>query len=166
MAGAEPLSVTRFYSSSFSADNRYGSWRLNPESTLVANFELGGYDLPTFASVGEAGGGMTRYTHTSKIKLKNGKTVSQFTLDSQNQAGLKSARARGRIGGRPRGLSNEAQRKAVAGAALYKEGKLSVKEIAKNLRVSNSTLYSYLRSQNLHLRLGTRNDETKSTRIT
>ncbi|NGX55657.1 MAG: hypothetical protein KR126chlam2_01296, partial [Chlamydiae bacterium] len=68
-----------------------GSWRLNPESTLVANFELGGYDLPTFASVGEAGGGMTRYTHTSKIKLKNGKTVSQFTLDPQNQDGYTNA---------------------------------------------------------------------------
>ncbi len=69
----------------------------------------------------------------------------------RTQAGLKSARARGRVGGRPKGLSNEAQRKAVAGAALYKEGKLSVTEIAKNLSVSKSTLYSYLRYQNAEI---------------
>ena len=36
--------------------------------------------------------------------------------------GLASARARGRVGGRPKGLSPAAQQKASIASALYKEG--------------------------------------------
>ena len=77
-------------------------------------------------------------------------SLAEFERDlivERTQAGLKSARARGRLGGRPKGLSEDAKRKAVAAEALYRGGKLGVNEIAANLGISKSTLYSYLRYQ-------------------
>lgn len=66
-------------------------------------------------------------------------------IRERTQAGLKSARARGRKGGRPKGISEEAKTKALAAETLYKEGKLTVNDMARNLGISKTTLYSYLR---------------------
>ena len=63
----------------------------------------------------------------------------------RTQAGLKSARARGRSGGRPKGLSEQAKLTAAAAESLYQEGKLSVRQISRQLDISTGTLYSYLR---------------------
>src|SRR5437899_3557452 len=54
-------------------------------------------------------------------------------------------RARGRLGGRPRGLSKQADATALAAETLYREGKLSVAQIAEKLSIAKSTLYVYLR---------------------
>ena len=81
-------------------------------------------------------------------------SLAEFERDliiERTQAGLKSARARGRKGGRPTGLTEDAKRKAVAAEALYRGGKLGVNEIAKNLCISKSTLYHYLRHQNVQV---------------
>lgn len=81
-------------------------------------------------------------------------SLAEFERDlirERTQAGLAAARARGRLGGRPKGLSAEAGRKAVAAAALYREGKLSANEIARNLALSKATLYSYLRHQGVEI---------------
>jgi len=59
--------------------------------------------------------------------------------------GLASARARGRVGGRPKGLSPEAKQKASIASALYKEGRLSVSEICTQIAISKPTLYKYLK---------------------
>jgi DNA invertase Pin-like site-specific DNA recombinase len=67
------------------------------------------------------------------------------------QAGLTAARARGRIGGRPKGLSPRAQATAMAAETLYRERKLSVAAIAQKLHVSKSTLYSYLRHRGVEI---------------
>ena len=75
-------------------------------------------------------------------------SLAEFERDlirERTQAGLQAARARGRVGGRPKGLSEQAKKTAIASEALYKEGKLSVNEIARNLNISKATLYSYLR---------------------
>jgi len=75
-------------------------------------------------------------------------SLSEFEHDlirERTQAGLSAARARGRLGGRPRGLSAEAEPTAYAAETLYREGKLSVNQIAHKLGISKSTLYSYLR---------------------
>lgn len=56
-------------------------------------------------------------------------------------AGLSSARARGRLGGRPRGLSNE---DISAARALLSDPAITVEEVAKRLGVATSTLYRYL----------------------
>lgn len=75
-------------------------------------------------------------------------SLAEFERDlisERTQTGLKAARARGRTGGRPKGLTEVAQKKAVAAEALYKEGKLSVNEVANNLGITKATLYNYLR---------------------
>jgi DNA invertase Pin-like site-specific DNA recombinase len=66
-------------------------------------------------------------------------------IRERTQAGLAAARARGRVGGRPPGLSRQAQAKAMAAETLYKEGRLSVAEICEQLGISKPTLYAYLR---------------------
>ena len=70
-------------------------------------------------------------------------------IRERTQAGLKSARARGRKGGRPKGLSQSAIDKAAVAEALYKEGSISVKKIAEQLNISKTTLYFYLRQRNV-----------------
>jgi DNA invertase Pin-like site-specific DNA recombinase len=67
------------------------------------------------------------------------------------QAGLKSARARGRKGGRPKGLTQTAIEKVAIAEALYKNGTIPVKKIAEQLRISKTTLYLYLRYRNVDI---------------
>jgi len=66
-------------------------------------------------------------------------------ISERTKAGLEAARARGRLGGRPKGLSKKAQTKAAAAEALYQERSLSIKEICQDLQLSKATLYKYLR---------------------
>ncbi|MBN9231998.1 MAG: recombinase family protein, partial [Legionella sp.] len=60
-------------------------------------------------------------------------------------AGLDAARARGKKGGRPQGLSKKALGIAHSAELLYKEGILSVSEICTQLSISRATFYKYLR---------------------
>lgn len=79
-------------------------------------------------------------------------SLAEFERDvicERTLAGLSAARARGRFGGRPRGLSKKAEATACAAETLYKEKKLSVVEICKKLSISKSTLYKYLRHRNV-----------------
>jgi DNA invertase Pin-like site-specific DNA recombinase len=66
-------------------------------------------------------------------------------IRERTQAGLTAARARGRVGGRPRGLSSKAETTAAAAETLYREGKLSVRELCEKLGIGRNTLYRYLR---------------------
>lgn len=72
-------------------------------------------------------------------------------IRERTQAGLKSARARGRKGGRPKGMSQAAIEKAVIAEALYKDGSIPVKKIAEQLDISKTTLYLYLRHRNVFI---------------
>jgi DNA invertase Pin-like site-specific DNA recombinase len=72
-------------------------------------------------------------------------------ISERTRAGLSAARARGRVGGRPKGLSRKARDKARVIAALYKEGKMSIAEILENQQVSRATLYNYLRHEKVEL---------------
>ncbi|KPA17052.1 resolvase domain-containing protein [Candidatus Magnetomorum sp. HK-1] len=81
-------------------------------------------------------------------------SLAEFERDiirERTQAGLSSARARGRKGGRPKGLPKKAEPTAYAAETLYREGKLSVQEIANKLSISKSTLYSYLRHRGVDI---------------
>ena len=73
--------------------------------------------------------------------------IAEFERDiirERTKAGLEAARARGRKGGRPKGLSKEAEVKAAAAASLYQQKK-SVSEICRTLSISKKTFYKYLR---------------------
>jgi len=75
-------------------------------------------------------------------------SLAEFERDlirERTQAGLSAARARGRNGGRPCGLTENAEQIACAAETLYREGKLAVQQIADKLHISKSTLYTYLR---------------------
>ncbi len=75
-------------------------------------------------------------------------SLAEFEKDvirERTQAGLFSARARGRKGGRPKGLPTKAEPTAYAAETLYREGTLSAEQIAQRLHISKSTLYAYLR---------------------
>lgn len=74
-------------------------------------------------------------------------------IRESTQAGLSAARARGRMGGRPKGLPKKEEATACAAETLYKEGVLTVGEISKKLGIAKSTLYSYLRHRGSHSRL-------------
>ena len=75
-------------------------------------------------------------------------SLAEFERDlirERTQAGLSAARARGRNGGRPKGITPQAEATAMAAETLYREGKLSTRQIADKLHISKSTLYAYLR---------------------
>jgi len=75
-------------------------------------------------------------------------SLAEFERDlirERTQAGLSAARARGRNGGRPKGIPKKSEATAYAAETLYKEGVLTVDEISEKLSIAKSTLYSYLR---------------------
>lgn len=79
-------------------------------------------------------------------------SLAEFERDlisERTKAGLESARARGRLGGKPKGLSQQAEATACAAETLYKEGKLSVNQISKQLGIAKNSLYKYLRHRNV-----------------
>jgi len=59
--------------------------------------------------------------------------------------------ARGRMGGRPKGLSEKAKRVACTTEALYTQNELKPDEIAAQLDISKTTLYKYLRVRNVKI---------------
>jgi DNA invertase Pin-like site-specific DNA recombinase len=74
--------------------------------------------------------------------------MAEFERDiirERTNAGLAAARARGRKGGRPKGLSKKAQHTAIIAEKLYQDGEMTTKEICEQLSISKMTLYNYLR---------------------
>jgi DNA invertase Pin-like site-specific DNA recombinase len=63
-------------------------------------------------------------------------------IQERTQAGLRVARARGRLGGRPKALPADKQQLAVQ---LYQEKKIAVKQICALMGISKPTLYAYVR---------------------
>jgi len=87
-------------------------------------------------------------TPHGRLNLHLFAALAEFERDlirERTHAGLAAARARGRKGGRPKGLSAQAETTACAAETLYREGTLSVQQIADRLRISKRTLYTYLR---------------------
>jgi DNA invertase Pin-like site-specific DNA recombinase len=89
-------------------------------------------------------------TSSGKLIFHMFGALAEFERDlirERTQAGLVAARKRGRVGGRPPGLSPQAETTAVAAETLYREGQLSVRQIADKLHIAKSTLYVYLRAR-------------------
>lgn len=73
-------------------------------------------------------------------------------IRERTMVGLASARARGRLGGRKKGLSAKSQKTALIAEALYKQKQLPVMDLCKQLSISKPTLYRYLRSRGVEIR--------------
>lgn len=81
-------------------------------------------------------------------------SLAEFERDiicERTKAGLDAARIRGRKGGRPKGLSKEAETTACAAEVLYKDQTLSIQEICTRLGISKATFYSYLRHRGVQV---------------
>ena len=93
-------------------------------------------------------------TPAGKLAFHMFAALAEFERDiisSRTKAGLEAARARGRKGGRPKGLSKKAQDKARLAESLYKEKERSITEICEHLDISKPTLYRYLRSRGVDI---------------
>ena len=93
-------------------------------------------------------------TPTGKLTFHLFAALAEFERDiisERTKAGLESARARGRKGGRPKGLSKKAMDKARLAESLYNEKNNSIQEICEYLSISKPTLYRYLRSRDVEI---------------
>lgn len=73
--------------------------------------------------------------------------LSEFERDmisERTRAGLEAAKARGRVGGRPKGMSEELKAKAPIVSSLYKQGEVPNREIAKTMGISIGSIYRCL----------------------
>ncbi len=73
--------------------------------------------------------------------------LAEFERDlirERTQAGLQAARARGRVGGRPRIASLNAPGKVSIAQSLYDDKRNSIVDICKTLNISRATLYRYV----------------------
>jgi DNA invertase Pin-like site-specific DNA recombinase len=96
----------------------------------------------------------TTTTPTGKLTFHLFAALAEFERDiisTRTKAGLEAARARGRKGGRPAGLSKKAQDKARLAESLYKEKERSISEICDHLSISKPTLYRYLRARGVSI---------------
>lgn len=101
-------------------------WRVDCIDTYVSYMEIQGMAETQRRS----------YLHSENhVPFK--KTISQGT-----KAGLEKARARGRLGGRKREVTDE---QILQMKTLYHKREMSVTEIAKTLGVSRQTIYRYVK---------------------
>ncbi len=73
--------------------------------------------------------------------------LAEFERDiirERTQAGLQAARARGRLGGRPKVKTLNTAKKIALAQSLYDDKNNSIDEICKTLNISRSTLYRYI----------------------
>jgi DNA invertase Pin-like site-specific DNA recombinase len=84
-------------------------------------------------------------TPTGKLTFHLFGALAEFErnlIQERTQAGLKAARARGKVGGRPKALDTDKRQLAVT---LYNEGKTPVHKICAMMSISKPTLYAYIR---------------------
>lgn len=85
------------------------------------------------------------HTPTGKLTFHLFGALAEFErnlIRERTMAGLEAARARGRKGGRKKALDPDKRRIAVD---LYKEKKMTVREICELMGISKPTLYAYVR---------------------
>jgi len=73
--------------------------------------------------------------------------LAEFERDiirERTNAGLQAARARGRVGGRPRAKALDTPKKVAIAQSLYDNKDNTIDEICKTLNISRATLYRYI----------------------
>ncbi|MCP3668895.1 MAG: recombinase family protein [Gammaproteobacteria bacterium] len=131
--------------------------RLRPGDTLVVwKLDRLGRSIQhliqTIQTLDEQGVGFKSLQENMDTATSGGKLIfhifsalAEFERDlikERTQAGLKAARARGRLGGRPPLLSGRQVNRMIE---LYDEGKSTVNEICKIFDISRPSFYNYLK---------------------
>jgi len=108
--------------------------------------------VETVQALGEKGIGFRSLQESIDTTTSGGKLVfhlfaalAEFERDiirERTQAGLAAARARGRKGGRPRGMDEKKRQRALK---LRADPTLSIGEICQMLQISRATFYNYTR---------------------
>lgn len=109
--------------------------------TLINDFQNNGIG---FRSLNDA---IDTTTAQGRLVFNLFASLAEFERDmirERTKASLTAARARGRMGGRPKGLSPEAQAKAKAVKAMYCSQTNTVEEIGRLFHLSRATVYRYL----------------------
>ncbi|MGI4729699.1 MAG: recombinase family protein [Janthinobacterium lividum] len=86
-------------------------------------------------------------TATGRFTFNIFASLAEFERDfirEWTKAGLAAVRARGRMGGRPAGLTPEKLQLALTAKDLHDTGKYSINEVAKRLKLPIATCYRYL----------------------
>jgi DNA invertase Pin-like site-specific DNA recombinase len=76
--------------------------------------------------------------------------LAEFERDiirERTNAGLTAARARGRLGGRPKAQTLNTPKKVVLAQSLYDNKNNTIEEICKTLHISRATLYRYIKTK-------------------
>src|SRR2546421_2042302 len=76
--------------------------------------------------------------------------LAEFERDiikDRTNAGLRAARARGRLGGRPKANILDNPKKVALAQSLYENRENTIDEICKTLNVSRATLYRYIKTK-------------------
>src|SRR6266436_3654828 len=76
--------------------------------------------------------------------------LAEFERDiirERTNAGLQAARARGRLGGRPKAKTLNTTKKVSLAQSLYDDKNNTIDEICKTLNISRSTLYRYIKTK-------------------
>lgn len=109
--------------------------------------------IDVVAALAERGIGFKSLTEQIDTTTSGGKLIfhvfgalAEFERDlirERTQAGLAAARARGRVGGRPKKLANA--RQLDLARTLYAGGQTDIETICATLGISRATLYRYLK---------------------
>lgn len=68
-------------------------------------------------------------------------------IKERTNAGLQAARARGRLGGRPKAKTLNTPKKVAIAQSLYENKNNTILEICRTLNVSRATLYRYIKTK-------------------
>jgi DNA invertase Pin-like site-specific DNA recombinase len=129
------------------------------DTLVVWRLDRLGRSLPhlitTMTNLEERGIGFKSLTENIDTTTSRGKLIfhifgalAEFErnlIRERTHAGLTAARARGRIGGRPKALTPEQRRIA---QALYNDPKNSIQEICRTFKISRVTLFRYVTKGN------------------
>src|SRR5213082_3897559 len=86
-------------------------------------------------------------TSSGKLVFHIFGALAEFERDiirERTNAGLQAARARGRLGGRPKAKTLNTSKKVAMAQSLYDNKNNTIDEICKTLDISRSTLYRYI----------------------
>jgi DNA invertase Pin-like site-specific DNA recombinase len=78
--------------------------------------------------------------------------LAEFERDiirERTNAGLQAARARGRLGGRPKATTLNTPKKVALAQSLYDDKNNTIDEICKTLHISRATLYRYIKTKSV-----------------